>query len=102
MKDVGNWLAIDDSLNLMKDKADRTIIARDCITFTADGVSTKLFTVELKGMFAETPYSKPVKSSLDAVVLFDSKYLSEYIETGTIVPSEASAWEEFKDFLKTQ
>ena len=100
MKEVNQWLGSGDFLNLMQGKSDRTIVARDVITYT-DGQSISLFTIDLKGTLAEVPYSDG-PNNIDSILQFDGKYIAEYKENNLIVPSEMACWNNFKIFLRTE
>lgn len=98
MKEVNQWLTSTDFLNLMRDKSDRTIVARDIITYT-DGRSPTLFVIDLQGIIATEPYPTG-PNNIDSIVQFDGKYLTEYKENNLVVPSEKDSWNGFKNFLK--
>lgn len=54
MKDVCRWLSTEDFLALMQDKADKTIIAHDVVTYY-DGKDVRLFTSRQSGYFIDQP-----------------------------------------------
>jgi non-canonical purine NTP pyrophosphatase (RdgB/HAM1 family) len=102
MKSISKWFRVEDWLNLMKDKKDRTINVIDIIVYI-DKEITKIFTSNLNCEFATEPASGfEDYSIIHRLVKCEGKYICEYTSKGEGLPKESKAWEEFAEFLKSK
>jgi inosine/xanthosine triphosphate pyrophosphatase family protein len=101
MKYIVKWLTEDDILNLMRDKADRTIILNDVIVYT-DGKIEKLFMHEVKGAILSTPQGPDNGPFVTRLVSLtnDGKSLASVRPSG-FTEREFPLWNEFSVWLKT-
>ncbi len=95
---VNRWLTSQDFLNLMKDKENKDIILRECVTYI-DKNQIHSFTSDTKGSFVEKAAGKA--TPIDQVITFreDGKTAAESEnEGGTRVPQN-ELWNEVGEWL---
>jgi hypothetical protein len=102
MKSVSKWFKVEDWLNLMKEKKDRTIKAIDIIVYIDKDIK-KIFTANINCEFATELISGfEDYSTIHRLIKCEGKYICEYTSKGEGLPNESQAWEEFADFLKSK
>jgi len=97
---VNSWFTAQDFLNLMKDKKNKEIILRECVTYI-DDKHTISFITDTKGFFVEEQSGKA--TPLDQVVSFreDRKTLAKCENEGIRTIPQNELWSEVGDWLKT-
>ncbi|MBS4537515.1 hypothetical protein GOQ27_03520 [Clostridium sp. D2Q-11] len=58
IKYVNEWFSVEDYINLMRDKTNRTIIIKDCLAYCYPEEEPIVFTGEYKGRIAQKPGNK--------------------------------------------
>jgi XTP/dITP diphosphohydrolase len=103
MKYIVSWFSASDILQLMHDKADRTIILRDIIVYT-DGTNEKIFTNEVRGIILEKPdHTTYDRAFIDKLVSLsdDGRSIASHNTAhGTFTQNELPLWDEFVTWLK--
>lgn len=98
MKDVTEWLAPTDFINLVSDKDDKTIIFRETITYI-DAKETKTFSKEYPGRIVDIPRGGD-GNSIDNVAEFNGRTLAESHDLGkTSHDPEDYIWYEFAEWF---
>lgn len=96
MKDVAEWFAPEDFLELMSQKSDKRIC---CIETTAyiDSTTEQVFTKEFWGECAAEP--KGTGNSIEQVALFNGKTLGEYRDRNELAfDPKDYAWKDIVDW----
>jgi len=98
MKDVYAWFEPEDFINLVKNKADKTIIFIETIVYK-DEHEVKIFSKQYTGVIADSPRGEN-GNSIDKVAEFDGKTLAESHDLGTTShdPKEY-VWYEFAEWF---
>jgi inosine/xanthosine triphosphate pyrophosphatase family protein len=79
MHDINSWFAVEDFINLMRDKQDKSIYLNHLVVAVKDG-NPKLFSQRIRGVFIEEPQGEG--SALDRIVILDGA-------DGTIAQNQA-------------
>jgi hypothetical protein len=77
MKDIVGWFEVQDFINLMKDKKDKSTVITDCIVYI-DKQGMKVFSKEIVCEFVNKPRGNG--NSIEQVVVLNGKTLAEYNE----------------------
>jgi non-canonical purine NTP pyrophosphatase (RdgB/HAM1 family) len=94
MKDVAEWFAPEDFINLMASKEDKSIIFRESIVYK-DANEIKVFSKEYKGSISDYPRGND-GNAIDKVALFNGRTLAESHDLGeTSHNPEDFIWYEF-------
>jgi non-canonical purine NTP pyrophosphatase (RdgB/HAM1 family) len=97
---VNKWFTSQDFLNLMKDKENKEIILRECVTYI-DKDKTKTFISDTKGFFVEKESGK--STPVDQVISFrrDGKTPAQCHNEGIVGIPQNDLWNEVGKWLKT-
>lgn len=101
MKDITSWLSTNDFINLMEDKADKSIILTD-VNGYFDGHTYKSFITKRKGRCISTPRGLSGPSFARVVTMEgDDITISEIFDqpSRTIDSSRYAQWHEFIDWF---
>jgi non-canonical purine NTP pyrophosphatase (RdgB/HAM1 family) len=96
---VNRWFTSQDFLNLMKDKENREIILRECVTYI-DENQIKSFISDTKGYFVEKESGKT--SPIEQVISFrdDGKTTAQCDNEGLIRIPQSELWSDVGKWLK--
>jgi len=96
---VNKWFTSQDFLNLMKDKENKEIILRECVTYI-DKDQTESFISETKGFFVDKEYGKA--TPIDQVISFreDGKTIAQCVDEGIIRIPQGDLWNKVGEWLK--
>ena len=99
MKYMVKWLTEEDILNLMRDKADRTIVLSDTIAYKDQDVE-KVFVREVKGTLLTVPEGEPNGPFITRLISFsdDGRSLASVRSSG-FTERETPLWQEFADWI---
>lgn len=89
MHDINSWFAVEDFINLMRDKQDKSIYLNHLVTAVKDG-NPELFPQRIRGVFIEEPQGEG--SALDRIVILDGA-------NGTIAQNQAKGLSSTDDSL---
>jgi XTP/dITP diphosphohydrolase len=79
MKDVVEWFEPEDFLNLLREKADRSVTFTETIVYM-DANQTKVFSREFKGVIAMEPRGKG--NTIEQIAEFNGKTIAENHDVG--------------------
>jgi len=102
MKYINQWFQPEDFLNLMRGKADRTIILRDVIVY-ADANGAQTFTNDHKGTILEAVFPGEYRNPSDVVVSLSAsgRSLAQELAAGSsFLEGEDTVWKSFLSWLK--
>ncbi len=96
---VNKWFTSQDFLNLMKDKENREIIIRECVTYI-DNNQTKSFIADTNGYFVEKEAGKA--TPIDQVISFreDGKTTAQCENEGIMRIPQSDLWNKVGEWLK--
>lgn len=97
---VNKWFTSQDFLNLMKEKEDKEIILRECVTYI-DKDQTKTFISDTKGFFVEKESGKA--TPVEQVISFreDGKTTAQCDNEGILRIPQSDLWNKVGEWLKT-
>ena len=97
---VNKWFTSEDFLNLMKEKDNREIILRECVTYI-DKDQIKTFISDTKALFVEKESGKA--TPIDQVISFreDGKTIAQCENEGLPRIPQSDLWDEVGEWLKT-
>ncbi len=99
MKYIVKWLSEEDILNLMRDKADRTIVLHDTIIYK-DQDNEKLFVREVRGRLLESPKGEDNGPFITKLISFsDDGHSLASVRSSGFTEREKPLWQEFADWL---
>jgi len=95
---VNRWLTSQDFLNLMKDKENKEIILRECVTYI-DKNQIQSFTSDTKGSFVEKETGE--LTPLDQIITFrdDKKTVAKCVNDGEVGVPQNELWNEVGEWL---
>ncbi len=100
MKDVSDWLSVDDFIKLMQDYDDKTISFTESIAYI-DGTQTKVFSEEYFGKIADA--SRGNGSSIEQLAEFDGYTIGEQNMNGRFSHGPKDyVWYKFAKWFKEQ
>ena len=102
MKYINSWFSPRDFINLMQDKADRTIILRDTIVYI-DEQGSQVFTNDHKGIILKLIYHGEYKNPSDAVISLSKSGKSlaeEVVNKSFFLEGEDIIWNKFISWLQ--
>jgi non-canonical purine NTP pyrophosphatase (RdgB/HAM1 family) len=103
MKYINKWFSSEDFLALMKNKEDRTIITNDSIVYIDENGIEKFTDIAIGEIADEIYKNKTTNDSIDNLVKFNGKYLTEHHKENYMnFPKQNKAWEQFINFLKNK
>lgn len=103
MKDVHDWFEAQDFINLIKDKADKSVVLTEHVVYF-DGATLRQFSVQFPGTMITRARGKG-EVSLEQVVVFDGtdKTIAEHIDAGEHARDvHMSAWHSFGEWFSKQ
>ncbi len=97
---VNKWFTSQDFLNLMRDKQNKEIILRECVTYI-DKNQIKSFTSDTKGYFVDKESGKA--TPVDQVISFrdDGKTTAQCENEGIMRIPQSDLWNKVGEWLKT-
>ncbi|MDY0097440.1 MAG: non-canonical purine NTP pyrophosphatase [Candidatus Dojkabacteria bacterium] len=97
---VNKWFTSQDFLNLMKEKENKEIILRECVTYI-DKDQTKTFISDTKGFFVEKESGKA--TPVEQVISFreDGKTTAQCDNEGILRIPQSDLWNKVGEWLKT-
>ena len=97
---INKWFTSQDFLNLMKDKKNKEIILKECVTYI-DKDQTKTFISEIKAFFVKEESGKA--TPIDQVISFreDGKTVAQCENEGLPRIPQSGLWNEVGEWLKT-
>lgn len=100
MASVNKWFTSQDFLNLMKDKENKEILVRECVTYI-DKNQTKSFTSDTKGFFVKKESGKA--TPLDQVISFreDGKTTAQCENEGIMRIPQSDLWNKVGEWLRS-
>jgi len=99
MRDVAEWFSAEDFINLVRDKADKTIIMTECVVYI-DSDQQKVITKEYLGEITLIP--KGIGNSIEQVAVFNSHTLAEHHDLGQFSHKpEDYIWHDFATWYQS-